>query len=465
MAKEFLSEDFLLQTDTARQLYFDHAAQMPIVDYHNHLPPGEIAANKQFKNITELWLKGDHYKWRAMRSNGIKEEFITGNADDFTKFRCWAETVPYTMRNPLYHWTHMELKKPFGITELLNANSAESIYKNCNDQLPHLTTQALLKYFKVEALCTTDDPTDDLIHHKKIKENSFGIKVLPAFRADKAMAVEDAESYKKYINKLSAASGVDINSYDTLLEALHKQHTAFHNYGCRIADNGLETFTIVNYKTKDLEKIFSKTISNKKITKEETTVFKMAMLHEACKWNNEKGWVQQFHIGALRNNNTRLQKRLGADAGVDSMGDWPVAEAMSAFFDKLDKDDKLAKTVIYNNNPSHNEVYATMVGNFQDGSLAGKLQFGSAWWFLDQKDGMEKQMNVLSNIGLLSRFIGMTTDSRSFLSFSRHEYFRRILCNLIGNDVENGELPSDIKWLGKMIENICYHNAINYFAL
>jgi glucuronate isomerase len=465
MAKEFLSEDFLLQTNTARELYFDYAATTPVIDYHNHLPPDEIANNKQFSNITELWLKGDHYKWRAMRSNGVNEEFITGNADDFTKFKCWAQTVPYTMRNPLYHWTHMELKKPFGITQLLNAESAESIYKNCNDQLPHFTTQALLEYFNITALCTTDDPADDLIHHKKIKENPFGIKVLPAFRCDKAITIDDADAYKNYLQKLSAASVVEINSYNTLLEALYKQHNFFHSAGCRISDNGLDTFTVVNYTADDLEKIFSKTISNKKIEKEEATVFKMALLHEVCKWNHEKGWVQQFHIGALRNNNTRLQKRIGADAGVDSMGDWLVAQGMSAFFDKLDKDDKLAKTIIYNNNPAHNEVYATMIGNFQDGSIPGKLQFGTAWWFLDQKDGMEKQVNTLSNMGLLSRFIGMTTDSRSFLSFSRHEYFRRILCNISGNDVENGELPSDIKWLGKMVQDICYNNAKNYFKL
>lgn len=463
--KPFLSEDFLLQTDTARQLYFDHAANMPIIDYHNHLPPDEIAANKQFKNITELWLKGDHYKWRAMRSNGVNEELITGNADDFEKFKAWAQTTPYTMRNPLYHWSHLELKKPFGITQLLNADSAASIYAACNEQLPQYTTQALLQYFKVEALCTTDDPADELIHHKKIREAPFGIKVLPAFRPDKAMAVDDAEAYKNYLQKLCAISGIEINSYDSLLEALHKRHDVFHEAGCRVSDHGLDTFQKVDGTTQQLENIFSKAIAGKPLSKEESMLFKMATMHFICTWNHEKGWVQQFHVGALRNNNTRLLKRIGADAGVDSMGDWPVAEGMSAFFDKLDKDDKLAKTIIYNNNPMYNEVFATMIGNFQDGSMPGKIQYGSGWWFLDQKDGMEKQMNTLSNMGLLSRFIGMITDSRSFLSFSRHEYFRRILCNLIGNDVENGELPADIKWFGKMVEDICYNNAKEYFKL
>lgn len=465
MAKTFLSEDFLLQTDRARQLYFDHAALMPIIDYHNHLPPDEIAVNKQFADITELWLKGDHYKWRAMRGNGINEELITGNATSFEKFKAWAETTPYTMRNPLYHWSHMELKKPFGITGLLNAESAESIYAKCNAQLSEYTTQALLKYFNVEALCTTDDPADELIYHKKISEQPFGIKVLPAFRPDKAMAVDDADAYNKYLQKLSCTSGIEINVYNDLLEALHKQHSIFHEAGCRISDHGLDTFTVIDDATYQSAAIFSKVIAGKTITTGEAAFFKMTTLHQVCKWNHEKGWVQQFHIGALRNNNTRLLKRIGADAGVDSMGDWPVAQGISAFFDKLDKDDKLAKTVIYNNNPMHNEVYATMTGNFQDGNIPGKIQYGSGWWFLDQKDGMEKQMNTLSNMGLLSRFIGMTTDSRSFLSFSRHEYFRRILCNLIGNDIENGELPGDMKWLGKMVEDICYYNAKDYFKL
>jgi len=465
MAKQFLSEDFLLQTETARQLYFDHAVKMPIIDYHNHLPPEEIAHNKQFTNMTELWLKGDHYKWRAMRANGIDENNITGDADDETKFKAWAATVPYTMRNPLYHWTHMELKKPFGITQLLNNETAHSIYKNCNEQLSKFTTQTLLKYFKVEVVCTTDDPIDDLKYHKQLQQSSFGIKVLPAFRPDKAIAVEDVQSYNAYIKKLSAVSNIEINSYSSLLDALKQRHDFFHDTGCRIADNGLETFYANAFTSVELERSFEKLREGKNLEADEVKQFKSATLHFICECNSEKNWVQQFHIGALRNNNTRLLQRLGADAGVDSMGDWQIAQQMSAFFDRLDKKEKLAKTIVYNNNPSLNEVFATMTGNFQDGSVPGKIQFGTAWWFLDQKDGMEKQMNVLSNMGLLSRFVGMTTDSRSFLSYSRHEYFRRILCNLVGNDVEQGELPADMKWLGKMVEDISYNNAKNYFNL
>ena len=465
MAKQFLSEDFLLQTETARQLYFDHAVKMPIIDYHNHLPPEEIANNKQFANMTELWLKGDHYKWRAMRANGINENNITGDADDETKFKAWAATAPYTMRNPLYHWTHMELKKPFGITQLLNSETANEIYKNCNEQLSAFTTQTLLKYFKVEVVCTTDDPIDDLKYHKQLQQKSFGIKVLPAFRPDKAIAVEDVQSYNAYIKKLSAVSNIEINSYTSLLDALKQRHDFFHDTGCRIADNGLETFYANAFTIIELERSFEKLREGKNLSDDEVKQFKAATLHFICEWNSEKNWVQQFHIGALRNNNTRLLQRLGTDAGVDSMGDWQIARQMSVFFDRLDKKEKLAKTIIYNNNPTFNEVFATMTGNFQDGSVPGKMQFGTAWWFLDQKDGMEKQMNVLSNMGLLSHFVGMTTDSRSFLSYSRHEYFRRILCNLVGNDVEQGELPADMKWLGKMIEDICYNNAKNYFNL
>ncbi len=465
MVKPFLSEDFLLETETAKQLYFDYAAPMPVIDYHNHLPPDEIASNKQFANLTEVWLKGDHYKWRAMRSNGINENFITGDTDDYTKFKCWAETVPYTMRNPLYHWTHMELKKPFGITQLLNTETAKEVYETCNAQLPKYTTQALLNYFNVEVLCTTDDPADDLEYHKQLKEKAFNIKVLPAFRPDKAIAVENNETYKVYLEKLSTTSNIEIKSYDDLLKALKGRHDYFHDIGCRISDHGLEKFYAADFTLKELENSFNKILDNIDLSNDEISQFKSATLHFICEWNYERNWVQQFHIGALRNNNSRLLQRLGADAGVDSMGDWPIAKEMSAFFNRLDKKEQLAKTIIYNNNPAFNEVFATMIGNFQDGTVLGKMQFGTAWWFLDQKQGMETQINVLSNMGLLSRFIGMTTDSRSFLSYSRHEYFRRVLCNLFGKDIENGELPNDIKWIGKMIQDICYHNAKNYFNL
>lgn len=461
--KTFLSEDFLLQTETAKRLYFDFAKNMPVIDYHNHLPPDEIAADKQFTSITEAWLKGDHYKWRAMRANGVNEDMITGSADDFTKFKVWAETVPYTMRNPLYHWTHMELLNPFGIKEVLNGSNAAKIYEACNAQLPQYTTKALLQHFNVDALCTTDDPSDSLEHHQTIRQQGFAVKVLPTFRPDRSMAVEDPAVFKAYMQKLGAAADVDINSYSALLAALKKRHDYFHEQGGRLSDHGLNFFIYAEFTEAELERSFSALMAGKPLDADAANMFKSATLHFICTWNHEKGWAQQFHAGAIRNNNSRLLKRLGADAGVDSIGDWPMAEAMSRFFDRLDKDGRLAKTIVYNLNPSHNEVYATMVGNFQDGSLAGKMQFGSGWWFLDQKDGMEKQMNTLSNMGLLSRFVGMLTDSRSFLSYPRHEYFRRILCNLIGNDVENGELPGDIPWLGNMVQDICYNNAKAYF--
>jgi glucuronate isomerase len=463
--KNFLDQDFLLQTKTAQQLYHEYAAPMPIIDYHNHLPPAEVAGNKQFSSITEIWLKGDHYKWRAMRTRGIAENDITGNADDYTKFKVWAETVPYTMRNPLYHWTHLELKKPFGITGLLNADTAEAIYKKCNEQLPSLRVHTILKQFNVEVLCTTDDPADNLEHHLAIKQSDAGLKVFPAFRPDKSMAVEDPESYNQYLDRLSAASNTAIDSYQALLDALKKRHDFFHEAGCRISDHGLETMYAEDFTLAELADSFKKIRKGEKLAERSVRQFKSATLHFICEWNAARGWAQQFHLGALRNNNSRLLTQLGADAGVDSMGDWPVAEPMSKFFNRLDKDNRLAKTIIYNNNPSQNAVYATMTGNFQGEGIPGKIQYGSGWWFLDQKDGMEQQMNTLSNMGLLSFFIGMTTDSRSFLSFPRHEYFRRILCNLIGNDVENGELPHDIQWLGKIVRDICYDNAKRYFNL
>lgn len=461
--KKFLGEDFLLGSAAALELYHDYAAAMPVIDYHNHLPPDEIAGNKQFKTITEIWLKGDHYKWRAMRTNGVNENDITGTADDYTKFKTWAATVPYTMRNPLYHWTHLELQRTFDIDTILNKDTADSIYNQTNEQLQQLTTHALLKKFNVEVVCTTDDPIDSLEHHIQISKSGAGISAFPAFRPDKAVAVENPATYNAYIEKLSAAAGITIASYVSLLDALKSRHDFFDTNGCRISDHGHETMYADDFTLAQLEDSFKKVRNGENLSEKEVSRFKSATLHFICEWNAEKNWVQQFHIGALRNNNSRLLNVLGADAGVDSVGDWSVAQPMSAFFNRLDKQDKLAKTIIYNNNPSHNALYATMIGNFQDGSVAGKLQFGSGWWFLDQKHGMEDQMNTLSNMGLLSRFIGMTTDSRSFLSWPRHEYFRRILCNLIGTDIENGELPNDIPWLGKMVQNICYYNAKQYF--
>ncbi|TWF45649.1 D-glucuronate isomerase [Chitinophaga polysaccharea] len=462
--RAFLSEDFLLQTETAKQLYFDYAVSMPIIDYHNHLPPDEIASNKTFDNLYTIWLKGDHYKWRAMRANGVSEEFITGSADDYTKFRHWAATAPYTMRNPLYHWSHMELKNPFGVTDLLSEQTAEKIYRDCNAQLPQLSTQALLQHYKVEALCTTDDPVDSLEHHRAIASQPFGTRVLPTFRPDRAMAVDNPAAFNQFIDQLSAVINKDIRKFDELLEALESRHTYFHEAGGRLSDHGLSTFYFTPASVTELDTIFQRARQQQAATPHENAQFKTAVLLAVCRWNHARGWAQQFHVGAIRNNNSRLLQRIGADAGVDSIGDWNVAEAMSSFFDVLDKSDQLAKTIIYNLNPAYNEVFATMAGNFQDGTIPGKIQYGSGWWFLDQKDGMEKQMNTLSNMGLLSRFVGMLTDSRSFLSYSRHEYFRRILCNLVGNDVEHGELPNDIAWLGKMVQDICYNNAKAYFG-
>lgn len=462
--KQFLDADFLLQTETAKQLFHDYAKEMPIIDYHNHLPPDEIAANRQFENLTSMWLKGDHYKWRAMRANGVAEADITGDTDDYTKFKRWAETVPYTMRNPLYHWTHMELLNPFGVKQLLDKDSAEFVYEHCNEQLPKWTTQALLQHFKVDTLCTTDDPCDSLEYHQVISKSSFKVRVLPTFRPDRAIGVEDVAAFNIYADKLGIAAGINTDTYSQFIDALRRRHDYFHANGGRLSDHGISTFYAGSFTEEGLAASYAKLRKGQALTPEEADAFKAGTLHFICEWNHERGWVQQFHVGAIRNNNSRLVSLIGADAGVDSIGDWQVAQAMSVFLDRLDKKDKLAKTVVYNLNPAYNEVFATMVGNFQDGTVPGKMQFGSGWWFLDQKDGMEKQMNTLSNMGLLSRFVGMLTDSRSFLSYSRHEYFRRILCNLIGNDVENGELPADIKWLGKMVQDISYNNARSYFG-
>lgn len=461
----FLSEHFLLQTETARLLYHDYAADMPIIDYHNHLPPAEIASDRRFENMTQLWLHGDHYKWRAMRANGVEERYITGDADDETKFMKWAETVPYTMRNPLYHWTHMELKNPFGITRILNSESAGEIYQECNRQLQErFSTRSLLRHYKVETLCTTDDPCDSLEHHLAIARQPFGIRVLPAFRPDKALAIEDPGTFNRYMDRLGEITGKDISNYSSLLEALKARHDFFHQAGCRVSDHGLDTFYSEEYTDEEILVIFRKVREGNRPSPVEITKFKSALLYFLAVMDYEKDWVQQYHVGALRNTNSRLLSKLGADAGVDSIDDLVHARAMMRFFDLLDKDEKLTRTIVYNLNPADNEIFAAMMGNYQDSSIPGKMQFGSGWWYLDQKDGMEKQLNTLSNIGLLSRFVGMLTDSRSFISFPRHDYFRRILCNLIGRDVENGELPNDTKWLGQMVQNICYYNAKTYFS-
>jgi glucuronate isomerase len=448
-------------------LYHEHAKKQPIIDYHCHLDPAHIAADRKFDNLGQIWLEGDHYKWRAMRTNGIDERYCTGkDTSDWEKFEKWAETVPYTMRNPLYHWTHLELKTAFGVEELLNPESARRIYDTCTEKLrtPEFSAQGLMKRYDVEVVCTTDDPADTLEHHITLKNEGFEIKVLPTWRPDKAMAVEKPAEYRAYIEKLSEISGITILKFNDLIEALRNRHDFFASAGCKLSDHGVEEFYAEPYTTTEIENIFNKVYGGSELSKEEVLKFKSAMLYEGAVMDWEKGWTQQFHYGAIRNNNTRLFNQLGPDTGFDSIGDFNVAKNMSRFFDQLDKNNKLAKTIIYNLNPKDNDMIVTMIGNFQDGSVAGKIQFGSGWWFLDQKTGMEAQMNSLSNLGLLSRFVGMLTDSRSFLSYPRHEYFRRILCNLIGNDIENGLLPkSEMDFLGQMVENISYYNAKKFF--
>ncbi|GAB2698759.1 uronate isomerase [Hymenobacter frigidus] len=464
--KPFLSADFLLKTATARTLYHEYAKPMPIIDYHNHLLPDQIAGDKQFENITQIWLSGDHYKWRAMRANGVSERYITGDASDWEKFEKWAETVPYTLRNPLYHWTHLELQRYFGITELLNKDSARRIYDECSAKLqtPEYSVQSLLKKMQVETLCTTDDPADSLEHHQALAASGFEVRVLPTFRADKAMAVDDVTSYNAYLDELGTAAAVGISTFADLETALRRRHDFFASVGCRLSDHGLEHIYAAEYTPAEVAASFRKIRGGGALTPAENHQFKAAMLVLLAEMDWEKGWTQQYHLGALRNNNSRMLRELGPDTGWDSIGDFPQGRALSTFLDRLDRQDKLAKTIIYNLNPADNDLIATMIGNFNDGSVAGKMQFGSGWWFLDQKDGMEKQLNALSNMGLLPRFVGMLTDSRSFLSYPRHEYFRRVLCNLLGNDVENGELPADMELLGRTVQNICYGNAKEYFG-
>ncbi|WP_040005813.1 glucuronate isomerase [Fibrisoma limi] len=468
--KAFLTDDFLLQTETARRLYHDFARPMPIIDYHCHLPPDQIAADKRFENLTQIWLYGDHYKWRAMRTNGVPEPFITGDVSDYGKFEKWAETVPYTMRNPLYHWTHMELKNPFGVEEILNARTARTIYDTCTEQLQsQFTTRALLRHFDVRVVCTTDDPTDSLDYHRAISESGFGIKVLPTFRPDKAMAAENPAAFRAYVQKLGETVNVEIRTLAEFLDALKTRHDYFAEMGCRLSDHGLETIYAEPYLDREIRVTFNNLMHHwpgdiDLLSPNDVAKFKSFMLQQFAEWDWEKGWTQQFHLGALRNNNRRMLRQLGPDTGWDSIGDFRHASATARFLGDLDDRDKLAKTILYNLNPADNEVMATMIGNFNDGSVRGKVQFGSGWWFLDQKDGMEKQMNALSNMGLLSAFVGMLTDSRSFLSYSRHEYFRRILCNLFGNDVENGELPNDVEWIGQIVQDVCYNNAERYFG-
>lgn len=464
MIKPFLDDNFLLQNKTAEKLYHDHAEALPIIDYHNHLPPDEIANDKIYENITQVWLAGDHYKWRAMRANGVPEKYITGDAGPKEKFIKWAETVPYTMRNPLFHWTHLELSRYFGITDILSAKNAEEIYERTTAALQGgMSAKTLLRKMKVEVVCTTDYPTDSLEFHQKESESSDSLKMLPTFRPDKFLSLNQAD-YPGLIKELEVLTNIEIQSFDDLVKALEQRIDFFHALGGRLSDHGLTHLHKVNCPKKDLDKILLKSLKGEKLSEKESAGFQTELLQRLGEIYYDRGWTMQLHLGALRNNNTRLLQLVGADVGADSIGDYPQGEGLSFLLNNLDKKNKAPKTILYNLNPRDNELFAAMTGNFNDGSIPGKIQWGSAWWFLDQKDGMEKQLNALSNLGLLSRFVGMLTDSRSFLSFPRHEYFRRILCNLIGTDVENGELPNDEQWLGQIVQDICYRNAKNYFA-
>ena len=463
--KDFLDKDFLLKTPTAKRLFHDYAADMPIIDYHCHLSPKDIAEDRIFNNIAEVWLHGDHYKWRAMRTNGVHESFCTGDKSDLEKFEQWAATVPYTMRNPLYHWTHMELQRYFNVTEQLSPANAKAVYDHCSAllQTKEFSVRNLLRKMKVKLVCTTDDPVDSLEYHKAMQEEGADIRMVPAFRPDMAMNVGNTETFLQYVRKVEVAAGMQVNRFEDYLMALKRRHDFFAEMGCRVSDHGLEEIYADEYTAEEIIIIFERLLKGETLCLKCQRQFKSAMLVHFAEWDHEKGWVQQFHLGALRNNNTRMLNQLGPDTGWDSIGTFDQGKPLSKFLNGLDTRDKLTKTILYNLNPADNEVMATMVGNFNDGTVPGKIQFGSGWWFLDQKDGIIRQLNALSNIGLLSRFVGMLTDSRSFLSFPRHEYFRRILCDLIGTEVEEGELPNDIEWLGKMVQDICYNNTVNYF--
>lgn len=466
MQKPFIHNDFLLQNKPARDLYHHYAAHQPIIDYHCHLPPDQIANNINFRNLTHIWLDGDHYKWRALRTCGVSEWFITGDATDKEKFLKWAETVPKTIKNPLYHWTHMELRNPFGMTDLLNSESAESIWEMCNEMLqqPEFSTRGLIKRNKVEVVATTDDPTDSLEHHIKMKEEGdAGFKMVPTFRPDRGMQIEKVSEFKAWIEKLEEVSDHSISTFQDFLDSLKSRHDLFDKLGCQASDHGANEPFSDPFTDRQVDDIFSKAMSAKPISEQESRIFKSAFLYYCGLMDHEKEWVFQLHLGALRNNSSRKMKNLGPDTGFDSIGDFEMARPLSRLLDRLDAEDNLPRVVLYNNNPRDNELFATMIGNFQDGTISGKLQHGPPWWFMDQKDGIERQVESLSNMGILSEFIGMTTDSRSFLSYSRHEYFRRIICNILGNDMQKGLLPNDIELIGGIVEKICYQNATEFF--
>ncbi len=466
MKKPFITETFLLASRRGQRLYRDFAKDLPIIDYHCHLPPKDIAEDRRFNDLFEIWLEGDHYKWRAMRTAGVPERLCTGDAKPYEKFLAWAKTVPQTLRNPLYHWTHLELKRYFGIDELLNEKTAPAIWKKANARLagPDLSAHGILKKFKVKAVCTTDDPADDLVWHRKIKSSRLATRVYPTFRPDKALNVHDPKNWNPWVDRLGGQSGLDIRSLSSLLDALARRHQDFHAMGCRLSDHGLERAFADFPSDREAAAIFRKARAGKAVTPAERERFASHLMLHFGRLDAQMGWVKQLHLGAMRNNNSRRMAALGPDTGFDSIGDFPQAQALSAYLDRLDREDALPKTIIYNINPADNYVMGTMLGNFQGGT-PGKIQLGSGWWFLDQKEGMEWQLNALSNLGLLCRFVGMLTDSRSFMSYPRHEYFRRVLCNLLGKDVERGELPDDDQLLGELIRGVCFENARDYFGL
>ena len=462
----FINEDFMLSNDYARELFHESAEDMPIIDYHCHLVPKEIADNIQFADMTQLWLGADHYKWRAMRGNGVTEDYITGDKSSWEKFEKWADTMQHAMRNPLYHWSHLELKRVFGIDKILKPETAREIYDECNAMLAteEFRGQALIRKFNVEAVCTTDDPIDDLAYHKQIMKNPFGTKVLPAWRPDKAVEIGNPAAFCGYLQKLAEVADMDILCLDDLLAALKKRHDYFEAAGCKLSDHGMATFYAEDYTEEEINAIYDRTIEGAVPTALEVDKFRSAMLFELAKMDAESGWVQQFHVGPLRNNNEKMFRLIGPDTGFDAIHDLPVAAAGHKFFSRLALEDKLAKTVLYCLNPKDFEVMAAMAYTFNDGSCPGKMQLGSGWWFLDQEHGMRKQIDTISDLGLLSRFVGMLTDSRSFISYPRHEYFRRILCDTLGRDLADGKLPvSEMPFIHQMVQDISYNNAKNYF--
>lgn len=461
----FINDNFLLLNKTARRLYFEFAMDKPIIDFHCHLSPSMIAENRNFSNLTQAWLEGDHYKWRAMRMNGVNEKYCTGTASDNDKFMRWAETVPYTAGNPLYHWTHLELARYFGITKLLSAETAMEIYEVTSEMLKSddFSIRSLLRKANIEVVCTTDDPVDDLEHHRKLRD-SFEIKILPTFRPDNILKTEDPSGFREYIEKLSAVSGIGINDFSSLIKAADARHAYFHSAGCRLSDHGTDRFYFAVCTPDESDKILKKILSGNRLSTEENEKYKTAALLELCRMNQKRGWTQQFHAGAIRDNNKRIFRITGANAGFDSIGSSLDISRVSGFLNALDENDQLAKTILYNLNPADNEMLITMAGNFNDGTIPAKVQYGAAWWFLDQKNGMEKHLRDLSSLGLLRRFVGMVTDSRSFLSYPRHEYFRRILCNFVGEEVGKGLIPDDDTLLRPLIEDISYRNAQDFFG-